>query len=300
MSDLASAIFRPAGPLSCVREEGETRVRLARFLYYGGLLSVGQLTIRPAFSVNLSDYLFFAALAVAFPLLFSQRLGGGDLPRGVLCGSYLFCLGLLSKGNRDHVTTRSFEVPALGTLLCAERTDEHLELYKDREEAVFWRDAKECAEQCKALLANDSLREAIAKAGHERCLRNAHFNEVLAASEKSNTQFYLHYYGTSQNTFERASLVNQVDVLKSGADRMGRVGAEDLHLAWQRTLPRALNPEEQVGFNQGDWRRGVLGGQRSGARLAAMTGPGEFAWLHILYVGEATCTLSAPFQEPTL
>jgi len=176
----------------------------------------------------------------------------------------------------------------------------HLAMYEEGKEAVFWSDAKECAEQCKALLANDSLREAIAKAGHERCLRNAHFNEVLATSEKSNTQFYLHYYGTSQNTFERASLVNQVDVLKSGADRMGRVGAEDLHLAWQRTLPRALNPEEQVGFNQGDWRRGVLGGQGSGARLAAMTGPGEFAWLHILYVGEATCTLSAPFQEPTL
>ena len=95
MSDLASAIFRPAGPLLCVREEGETRVRLARFLYYGGLLSVGQLTIRPAFSVNLSDYLFFAALVVAFPSLFSQRLGDGYLPRGVLCGSYLFCLGAL-------------------------------------------------------------------------------------------------------------------------------------------------------------------------------------------------------------
>jgi len=95
MSDLASAIFRPAGSLSCVREEGEARVRLARFLYYGGLLSVGQLTIRPAFSVNLSDYLFFAALVVAFPSLFSQRLGDGYLPRGVLCGAYLFCLGAL-------------------------------------------------------------------------------------------------------------------------------------------------------------------------------------------------------------
>jgi len=91
------------------------------------------------------------------------------------------CLGLLSKGNRDHVTTRSFEVPALGTLLCAERTDEHLELYKDREEAVFWRDAKECAEQCAILLANDEVRRAIARAGHKRCLRNGHFNEPMLA-----------------------------------------------------------------------------------------------------------------------
>jgi len=95
MSVPASAIFRPAGQSSCVREEGETRVRLARFLYYGGLLSVGHLAIRPAFSLTLSDYFFFAALAVEFPLLFSQRLEGGDLPLGVLCGSYLFCLGAL-------------------------------------------------------------------------------------------------------------------------------------------------------------------------------------------------------------
>lgn len=95
MSVLPSAIFRPAGPLSCVREEGETRLRLARFLYYCGLLSVGQLTIRPAFSLNLSDYLFFAALVVAFPSLFTQRLGDGYLPLGVLCGAYLFCLGAL-------------------------------------------------------------------------------------------------------------------------------------------------------------------------------------------------------------
>jgi O-antigen ligase len=95
MSVQASAIFRPAGRSSCVREEGETGVRLARFLYYGGLLSVGQMIIRPAFSLTLSDYFFFAALAAAFPSLFSQRLGDGYLPRGVLCGSYLFCLGAL-------------------------------------------------------------------------------------------------------------------------------------------------------------------------------------------------------------
>jgi len=88
-------------------------------------------------------------------------------------------LGLLSKGNRDLHTTRSLEIPALGGLLCAERTREHLELYDEVCEAVFWDDAAECAEQCRALLADEARRKAIAAAGHVRALRNGHYNEEV-------------------------------------------------------------------------------------------------------------------------
>lgn len=91
------------------------------------------------------------------------------------------CLGLLSKGNRDLHTSRSVEIPALGSLLCAERTSEHLALYEDGVEAVFWNDAEECAEQCHRLLADDALRAGIAARGHERALRNNLFNEPLMA-----------------------------------------------------------------------------------------------------------------------
>lgn len=90
-------------------------------------------------------------------------------------------LGLLSKGNRDLHTTRSLEIPALGGLFCAERTSEHLELYEEGCEAVFWRDAAECAEQCMALLADEPRRKAIAAAGHARALRNGHYNERVMA-----------------------------------------------------------------------------------------------------------------------
>jgi spore maturation protein CgeB len=90
-------------------------------------------------------------------------------------------LGLLSKGNRDQHTTRTMEIPALGGLLCAERTNEHQTLYEEGHEAVFWRDADECVALCRMLLASPARRCAIADAGRARQLRNGMFNETMIA-----------------------------------------------------------------------------------------------------------------------
>lgn len=88
-------------------------------------------------------------------------------------------LALLSVGNEDLHTTRSLEIPAIGSLLCAERTSDHLALYEEDEEAIFWSSAEECAEQCLALLSDQGRIARIARAGHERALRNGHFNEPM-------------------------------------------------------------------------------------------------------------------------
>lgn len=74
-------------------------------------------------------------------------------------------LGLLSHGNRDQHTRRSVEIPYAGGLLCAERTPEHLELYKEDKEAVFWETPKECLRQCTRLIANEGLRISILQGG---------------------------------------------------------------------------------------------------------------------------------------
>ena len=78
------------------------------------------------------------------------------------------CLGMLSKGNRDLHTTRSMEIPYAGGVLCAERTSEHMELYKEGVEAVFWRDSVECARQCHRLLDDEVWRESVRRAGMVR------------------------------------------------------------------------------------------------------------------------------------
>jgi hypothetical protein len=90
------------------------------------------------------------------------------------------CIGMLSKGNRDQHTTRTMEIPAAGGLLCAERTAEHLTLYREDEEAVFWSSPQECVDHCKALLADPARAQRIREAGQRRLGSNRVGNEDIA------------------------------------------------------------------------------------------------------------------------
>jgi spore maturation protein CgeB len=90
------------------------------------------------------------------------------------------CLGLLSKGNRDLHTQRSLEIPSMGGVFCSERTEEHLALYEEDREAVFWNSAEECAAKCQALLSDEAWRRSVAENGRLRCLKNGWTNENVA------------------------------------------------------------------------------------------------------------------------
>jgi spore maturation protein CgeB len=104
-------------------------------------------------------------------------LVGDDYARAIQCAKVN--LGLLSKDNRDLHTTRSLEVPALAGLLCAQRTSEHIAMYKEGVEALFWDGADECAEVCREILADEERRQRIAAAGHKRIRQNGHYNEAI-------------------------------------------------------------------------------------------------------------------------
>jgi hypothetical protein len=54
-------------------------------------------------------------------------------------------------------------------------------MYEEAKEALFWTDAEECAAVCKSVLADEPLRQAIAKAGHQRLKQNGHLNEIVLA-----------------------------------------------------------------------------------------------------------------------
>jgi len=109
------------------------------------------------------------------PLFKGGQLKGDEYALALQCAKVN--LGLLSKGNRDLHTTRSLEIPALGALLCAERTEEHLAMYREGEEALFWDSADECATVCLDVLRDDGRRKRIAAAGQARSIANGNHNE---------------------------------------------------------------------------------------------------------------------------
>lgn len=102
-----------------------------------------------------------------------------DYAKAIQCAKV--SLGLLSKGNRDLTTQRSFEIPHLGGVLCAERTSEHAALYRENEEAVLWSSPEECAERCLELLSDEQCRKRLAANGRKRCLQNGTTNEKVLA-----------------------------------------------------------------------------------------------------------------------
>ena len=95
-----------------------------------------------------------------------KSLGGRDYVAAIQGAK--ICLGMLSKGNRDQVTTRTFEIPYIGGFFCAERTYEHLKIYEDGVEAVFWDNAEECATICKQILLDNNLRNNIRIGGMKK------------------------------------------------------------------------------------------------------------------------------------
>lgn len=83
-------------------------------------------------------------------------------------------LCFLMKINRDEITSRSVEIPACGGFLLAERTNRHLDFYKEGEEAVFFETQDELYSLIKKYLADDAARIKIAEAGRKRCIESGY------------------------------------------------------------------------------------------------------------------------------
>jgi len=94
----------------------------------------------------------------------------------------LTSLCLYSKRNRDIITYRAFEIPAIGGLLLAQRNDFITSIFKEGEEAYFFSTAEECVSIIKHLKENPQERNRVAINGQKKVLAGGHTSYNRAAS----------------------------------------------------------------------------------------------------------------------
>ncbi len=78
-------------------------------------------------------------------------------------------LGFLRAVCQDQHTTRTFEIPACGSMLLADRTEEHQQFFEEGREAEFFSCADELVEKATFYAQNEGARAIIARRGRERC-----------------------------------------------------------------------------------------------------------------------------------
>jgi spore maturation protein CgeB len=98
-------------------------------------------------------------------------------------------LGLLRQVVPDQHTTRTFEIPACGSFLLADRTEEHQGFFEEGKEAEYFSTPGELVDKVRFYSANDAARAKVAKAGLDRCVsaRYAYIHRLRTALEAVET-----------------------------------------------------------------------------------------------------------------
>lgn len=86
-------------------------------------------------------------------------------------------LGFLRKGNRDHQTCRTVEIPACGGFMLHEYSDEAAGLVLPDREAGYFRDNDDLVVQARRWLADDTARQAAASHAAQAMLDRGHSHD---------------------------------------------------------------------------------------------------------------------------
>jgi spore maturation protein CgeB len=86
-------------------------------------------------------------------------------------------LSFLTWANKDEFVHKSFEIAGCGGFLLAERSDGHMQRFREDEEAVFFTGRAELKEKIRRYLPDEAARARIAAAGRERAVRDGYHND---------------------------------------------------------------------------------------------------------------------------
>ena len=122
--------------------------------------------------------------AILAQCLQGEEVHGDDYARALTASQ--IGLGFLRKVCPDQHTTRTFEIPACGSMLLADRTEEHLAFFEEGREAEFFDSAEELLDKVLFYGEHEIARSRIASAGYQRCLdsRYAYVHRMKAAVER--------------------------------------------------------------------------------------------------------------------
>ena len=86
-------------------------------------------------------------------------------------------MSFLTHSNQDEFVHKSFEIAGCQGFLLAERSEGHLQRFREDEEAVFFSTFDECAAKIRRYLPDEAARTRIAAAGCARALRDGYYND---------------------------------------------------------------------------------------------------------------------------
>jgi spore maturation protein CgeB len=83
-------------------------------------------------------------------------------------------LSIYSQYNKNQDSGRSYEIPAIGTMMIALRSKTHTESFEEDVEAVFFDNPSDLVNKCKYYISMEKQRNIIANRGNNRCIRSGY------------------------------------------------------------------------------------------------------------------------------
>jgi spore maturation protein CgeB len=86
-------------------------------------------------------------------------------------------LSFITHSNQDEFVHKSFEIAGCGSFLLAERSEGHLQRFREDEEAVFFTGFDELVQKIHRYLPDEAARQRIAAAGYRRAVKDGYYND---------------------------------------------------------------------------------------------------------------------------